>query len=76
MLTLRRAPSGELVEIQELQPFQELSFEHLFELEQTLGRNRVNARRELSTNPLPVERRFVELELDALTIGHEATLGL
>ena len=76
MLTLRRAPSGELVEIEELQPFQKLSFEHLFELKQALGRNRVDARRELSTNPLPVERRFVEFELDALTIGHEATLGL
>jgi len=55
VLALGGAPGAEFVEVDEVEAFQELTFEHGLEFEESLGRDGVYARRQLLAHPLPIE---------------------
>ena len=76
VLPFSRAPGGELIEVDQVETFEQLAFEYRLEFHQTIGRNRVQARRKLFADPAPVERGLHKLELDAFAVCDEAARRL
>ena len=74
MLSFGGAPRRELIEVDEVEPLEQLAFEHRLEPLQALGRDVLDARFECFANAAPVEGALIELELYVLAVRDEAAL--
>jgi len=70
------APRCELVEVDEIEPLEELAFENGLERDQALRGNRIHARSQLFSNASPVEGSLVQSEFDAFPVSEERSLAL